>query len=365
MTIRYMEPLSRAWLRMKILLFRPFDIGAWFVLGFTAFLVSLSEGGSSGSSGLQNRFGNDFEGQDLSDLTSGFRDSFSSLMDSASGLWLGLGLGLVMLILIGALFFLLLFLWLSCRGKFMFLDNLVHNRTKISQPWSEYSTQADSLFLWQIVYTLVTLTILGFFVLLGFAVFGPLTVGNVSWVITVPLIMLGGTIAFMYFVAIMYVEYFLTAFVVPIMHKNRCSTMQAWSRFLVLFRVHPGSFVLSGLFYLLFSILGGIALFIGGVMTCCLGLLLMVIPYIGSVVTLPYSVTQRYFTLDFLGQFGDDYRLLDGPQDSPDREPGGDSGKNKVDEPSDNLIEFHDDGTVVGPEDVSEDGSLDEPRPQD
>ncbi len=356
MTIRYSEPLSRAWLRMKILLFRPFDIGAWFVLGFSAFLISLAEGSSGGGSSgsnWHNSINFDLEDPGLGDLSSSLKEAFGSIMDSANGPWLGLGMGLVLLLLFVGLFLLLLFLWLSCRGKFMFLDNLVHNRTKVSQPWSEFAPQADSLFLWQLVYTLATITILGLLALLGFAVFVPLAAGDVGWIITAPLAILAGTIAFMFFVALMYVEYFLTAFVVPIMHKNRCGTMQGWSHFLGLFREHPGSFVLSGMFYLLISILGGLALLIGGAVTCCLGLLLMVIPYIGSVVTLPYSVTLRYFTLDFLGQFGDDYRLLAPVHDGP----GG--------PPHEELIKFHDDGTVVGPEDVGQDGSADEPRTQD
>src|SRR4030042_3895387 len=51
MTILFMEPLSRAWGRMKIALFRPFDIHKWFVVGFNAFLAGLMDasGGSGGS----------------------------------------------------------------------------------------------------------------------------------------------------------------------------------------------------------------------------------------------------------------------------------------------------------------------------
>ena len=41
MSIEYIEALSRAWNRMTTALFEPFDIGKWFVLGFTAFLAGL------------------------------------------------------------------------------------------------------------------------------------------------------------------------------------------------------------------------------------------------------------------------------------------------------------------------------------
>ena len=59
MNISYSKPLSSAWLRMKILLFRPFDIGLWFVLGFSAFLASLAEGFGSGGGNLGNKFSGD------------------------------------------------------------------------------------------------------------------------------------------------------------------------------------------------------------------------------------------------------------------------------------------------------------------
>ncbi len=370
MTIRYSEPLSHAWLRMKMLLFRPFNVGAWFVLGFGTFLISLAESTGAGSgSNLQERFTTDFDGQDFNDITGNFNETFSALMDTAGGLWLGLGMGLMVLLLVGVLFFLILFLWLSCRGRFMFVDNLIHQRSKISQPWSEFAAQADSLFLWQIAYSLITLTIVGVFGLMGIVFFLPLLAGDAGWLVTVPLVIFGGTMAFMYFIAMMYIDYFLTAFIVPIMHRRKCSTTQAWKIFLPLFHKHPGSFVLSGLFYLVISFFGGLAMFIVGVLTCCLGLLMMVIPYIGSVITLPYTVTLRYFTLNFLSQFGDEYCLL-GPQPSNPEHKSEDGFKDtqpeaEVTDSQDNLIEFNDNGTVIGPEDIGENGSTQEPRPQD
>ena len=42
MTIQYIEPLNRAWGRMKTALFKPFDIHKWFVVGFNAFLAGIA-----------------------------------------------------------------------------------------------------------------------------------------------------------------------------------------------------------------------------------------------------------------------------------------------------------------------------------
>ncbi|MBN1557370.1 MAG: DUF4339 domain-containing protein, partial [Lentisphaerae bacterium] len=41
-----------AWQGMKSILFRPFEIGKWFALGFAAWLASLGQGGGSGGGNL-------------------------------------------------------------------------------------------------------------------------------------------------------------------------------------------------------------------------------------------------------------------------------------------------------------------------
>ena len=39
------EPVSPALERVKLMLFQPFDLGKWFVIGFCAWLAFLGEGG--------------------------------------------------------------------------------------------------------------------------------------------------------------------------------------------------------------------------------------------------------------------------------------------------------------------------------
>lgn len=46
---QYIAPTSRAFGRMTTILFRPFDLGKWFVLGFSAWLATLLDGGGSSS----------------------------------------------------------------------------------------------------------------------------------------------------------------------------------------------------------------------------------------------------------------------------------------------------------------------------
>ena len=51
-----------------------------------------------------------------------------------------------------AIFFVVVFvvgvvcLWLSSRGRFMFLDGLVRNRGAVVEPWREFRREGNSLF---------------------------------------------------------------------------------------------------------------------------------------------------------------------------------------------------------------------------
>jgi hypothetical protein len=106
---------------------------------------------------------------------------------------------------------------------------------------------------------------------------------------------------------------FLTDFIVPIMYKNTISSTEAWKQFLPLVNEHLWYFILYGLFK---TVLWTIAVFVivmGGIFTCCIGFILLVIPYIGSVVMLPVAYTFRAFSVDFLQQFGPDFTIFPSP----------------------------------------------------
>ena len=45
MYISVVDPIGRAFERTKLMLFKPFDIGKWFVMGFALWLAQLGQGG--------------------------------------------------------------------------------------------------------------------------------------------------------------------------------------------------------------------------------------------------------------------------------------------------------------------------------
>jgi len=363
MNITYTPHLDRAWQRMKTTLFGPLDLGKWFALGFTAWLAQLASGGGGGGSS-STRISNKLDRTDWHDWGSSTADTVRDFLSE------GIAIVVVAFVVIVILVIAVVVLWISSRGRFMFLDNLVHDRSRVVAPWAEYRAEGNSLFLWQIGYTLIVMFVLGLLVAAGVLLFVPAVALELPAIATLPLAILTGTVAFIVIVALAYIEFFLNHFVVPVMYRERVACMAAWSRFLSLFKEHPGSFVAYGLLHLLIMIIGGLVFFVGGLLTCCVGLLLMVLPYIGTVVTLPLPVLSRFWDLEFLGQFGDDWRLLpldpvpgDDPQPGP--YPGPEPSSEPVDDGAQPLVEFDTDGTVIGPEDVGEDAGDPEPRSED
>lgn len=301
MNIDYFNPFSKAWERMTNALFRPFDIGKWFALGFTAFLSQLLDGGFNGWTfpGSSNRGG----GTNMPDI---------GRIPERTADWIHSHPLLVAVILMGVFIFLaiILFLtWLSSRGAFMFLDNVVHNRALVAKPWREYKIQGDSLFLWRvgfgIVVTLLMLaSLVVFLILIVYAARGYNIPQNIAGIIIIGLLwLLGSLIAG-------YISLFTYSFVVPIMYRHNMRILQAWRKFLPILKSHFIYFILYGLLFFLLIIVIGIAAFLTGCLTCCIAFIIMSIPYIGSVFLLPVSFTLRAFSLEFLAQWGADYSVF-------------------------------------------------------
>jgi hypothetical protein len=309
MSITYLEPFGRAWERMKLALFRPFDLHKWFVVGFNAFLAGLAESRNGSAVGREH---GDITFREFLDLPSRAWD----WLTGHPGWFIAIGFLAAVAIAIG-----IVLLWLSSRGKFMFLDNVVHNRAEIAKPWREYRREGDSLFLWRLVFGFVSIAIFVAFIVFFFV--GARQLYDVGFGRRVPILFLIGMgLAFLFLLIIIaYISLFLNDFVVPIMGKDRLSTVAGWRRFLPLLGHHPFHFILYGLLIFVLYVLFVVVVIFAGLMTCCIGWLLLVIPYIGTVVTLPFWYTLRAFSLEFLGQFGPEYVMSPAPQVEPEAAP--------------------------------------------
>ncbi|NIM91639.1 MAG: hypothetical protein GTO17_11910 [Candidatus Aminicenantes bacterium] len=300
MNIAYIEPLGRAWTRMKLALFKPFDLHKWFVVGFSAFLAGLAEGPrGSGSSGARG----------VGDL------SFREFLDLPNKAWEWLmshpGWFALILFIIGVITVVVITLtWLSSRGNFMFLDNVVHDKAEIAKPWKHYRTEGNSLFLWRVGFGFICLALFIMFIVFFFATASHLYEGGFYQRVPIGFIVGMAFLFFFMIIIVGYISMFLKNFVVPIMYKNNITATRGWGRFLSLFSQHPFHFILYGLFVLGLTILVGIIIILAGLLTCLIGFVVLIIPYIGIVATLPIWYTYRAFSLEYLAQFGPEYELF-------------------------------------------------------
>lgn len=298
MKIKFIEPISCGWNRMTNALFKPFDLGKWFIIGFTTFLADLTDwhGGSGGGGGKGKGRA------DLDDLVEFPHNAWNWLMDHP---------GWFTLIIAGIIFLIgviILLTWLSSRGKFMFLDNAVHNRAMVTQPWREYKRHGNSLFIWRFFFGLLCLTL---FILIMIQVFYLIIDINESGFMSQLLPVIGyAIIIFAVMLITGYISLFLTDFVVPIMYINNISAIKAWQRFLSLFSKYWLYFTMYGLLVFILYFFGIMLIIMAGFLTCCLGFILLIIPFINSVITLPFSYFFRSFSLEFLEQFGPEFKVF-------------------------------------------------------
>ena len=342
MRISYSRPLGQAWAHMTGLLLRPIDLGRWCVLGFTAFLAGLVGGDGAGSSGWRLQEALDLEpDRPLREWPDAALDA---LRDLAFDGWI---VALVAVLVLAGLVVALVLTWVGSRGQFMFLDNLAHRRAEVTEPWRRFRAEGNSLFLWQLVYGLVVMVVLALIAGAAIVAVAALDTGEAGSLALLPVFVVLGTAGFLLVAGLAYVEFFLLHLVVPIMHRRRIGCTAAWGVFGAEFRRRPWPFVLYGLLHLALGLAAGAAILGAGLLTCCIGLLLLAIPYLGTVLTLPLPVFVRYLDLVWLEQFGPGLAALPGAATAAG------SGQ------------FEGDGAVVRTEDFGPDTGGDEPRAQD
>lgn len=293
-----LEPLSRALDWTGQVLFRPFDIKKWFVLGFCAWLSQLGQGG--GGSSNWNLSGDEA------------RYKVERAHDWALA-HLGLVIFIAVTLVVLGIVLILLFTWLSSRGKFMFVDGVVRDRGAVVEPWHRFRQLGNSLFFFRVVFGICAFIVIGATVgMMALSLFAlgiderDPGAGVLAFIILWILVIMA--LAF----AVALVALAVHDFVVPIMWVRGSRVMDAWSEFLTLLSGRPGVFFLYVLLRFLVAVVVIAISCIVVCVTCCVA----AIPYIGTVLLLPLHVFHRSFSLYFLSQFGPDYAPL-GPVKQP------------------------------------------------
>lgn len=301
--IEFIRPTSLSYARMKAILFSPFDAGKWFVLGFTAWLAGLLDGGGSSGGGG----GDDFGDEDLGEES--FQEFYEESKEWVMENWEWIvGIGSVVFLVILAICIALL--WVSSRGKFLFLDNVVHNRALVVEPWKRFRYVANSLFWWRLGFGIVSaIVLLGILGVAAVYVIGRIEAEAWSTEATLITILLGGLFV-AGLVLVGYISTLLEDFVIPIMYQRSLAATAAWRVFLDLHGQRWGTFFLYFLWVMLLGLATGLLVLAFGMATCCIGFLVLAIPYLGTVLLLPVLVVFRALGPEFLRQFGREWDIL-------------------------------------------------------
>ncbi len=295
--VSVIDPISPAIERVKTILFRPFDFGKWFVIGFCAWLAYLGRGGGGGGGGPNFQHGGEPE--------QAIEQARHFIIENL--FWI-VPVAVFVVALIIVLW--LVIAWLSSRGRFMFLHCVANNIAEVTIPWTKFRQHGNSLF--------------GFRVVLGLIGFGvialPLVVAIGLIVLMVhrggPHIMpiMGVVMVFLIIVilslAFFLIQKFTTDFVVPIMflRKERC--VAAWREFLTTLSANKGRFALYILFQIVIGLCVTMIVFALVCVTCCCAGCILAIPYVGTVLLLPILIFERSYSLYYLRQFGPQFDVF-------------------------------------------------------
>lgn len=291
--IRYGEPIRCAWGRMVAILFRPFRLSKWMGMGFTAWLAGLMQGGCNIN--VPSR---------LIERSWSSEEAMAFLREYALVILAVVLLGLLLAMVVGTLL-----LWLSARGKFMFLDNALGDRAEIKAPWAQFRPQGNSLFAWWLVFWSVALLAILLVAGLGGGCWVPWLRHKQALGLAVGGSVVAGLVMLVLLLALGYIQLFLEDFVIPLMLAQETTARQAWRRFGALFAEQPGAFLLYGLVKFGLSLGVTLALLLAMLLTCCCLALVMMVPFIGTVVLLPLLLFYRLIGPEFLSQFCEEFGM--------------------------------------------------------
>jgi hypothetical protein len=305
-SLSVVEPVGKAFEWTLRVLFRPLDPGKWFTIGFCAWLAFFGESGGGfhvpGGGGHGRHGGGDLRAQ---------WDEFHRFL-MANLYWI---IPVVAAVMILSIALMVLFIWLSSRGKFMFLHCVAQDKAEVSWPWNHYGGSGNSLFRFRLVVALLTfVVILPFVCLAGFALIRLFMHSHSEFDLGLFLLLVGSVLLiFLLAIVCWVVKRIIEDFLVPIMYQRGILWREGWSETAALISGNAGVFILYFLFRIVLGIAAGIVVLAVVLLTCCIAGCLMLIPYIGTVIMLPILVFYRAYSAFFLAQFGPQYDVFAGP----------------------------------------------------
>ncbi len=293
MEISFTDPLVRAWRRMVYILFAPFDLVKWLLLAFSAWIAGLAR--SCNWPGSRIEAADPPHLDDLRDFFHYIAGHWERLLETAW--WLPVAMSALAIVVAAVL----AVLWVSSRGKFIFLDNVIRNRAEIVVPWQRMRRLGNSLFIWRVAFAAVCTV---FSALLG-SLFVVLTWDGGLGGLSLAAIGIAALAGLVFSVVAALVLLCLDSFVVPIMYQFNLSATAAWRYLVPWLAAHAGWFML----YAILVLVASFFYFLGACLLCLGTCSVAFWPYVDAVLMLWLLVAFRLFSIEFLAQFHPDFNL--------------------------------------------------------
>ena len=283
----------------------PLRFEKWVLLGLVAFLDQCGRSlpGGGGSTGGGDSHGPRVPGGlpgDAADLAALAERATTWLSTHAAAVALGSVFGLLALALVVAVI-----LWLNARGVFMYLDGVATGRAEVGRSWRQHAVAASSYFGWSVGISLAgvfaVLLAAGLVVATAMAFVAGRLQGTGGWLAVAAMLpVLALLLLALPLLGLARVA--LRDFVAPLQLACGlpCGAAARVLESLVL--QHPGAFVLYLLLKLLFVVVAGLVIAVGGCVTCCIGF----VPVVMQVVFQPLFFFERAFSVCLLRQMGHD-----------------------------------------------------------
>jgi len=306
-SVSVVEPVGKAFDWTLQVLFRPLDPGKWFTIGFCAWLAFFGESG--GGFHFPGGGGRGGRGGGPGGVRAEVERAYDYLMTNLY--WI---LPVVVVLILVTIAFMVLFTWLSSRGKFMFLHCVAQNKAEVRAPWSQYGQLGDSLFRLRVVLALLCLAaILPVLGLAAYALFRLFMHSKPD--VGLVLLLVGSLLLFLLLaIAFWLVKRIIEDFLIPIMYAREFLWREGCREAVSLISANLGIFVLYFLFQIVLGMATGIIVVAVILFTCCIAGCLMLIPYIGTVLLLPVLVFYRAYSAFFLARFGPQYDVFAVPK---------------------------------------------------
>ena len=299
--VSVLDPVGQAIGHVRQMLFTPFDLSKWFIVGFCAWLAYL------GRSGFPNFNFNFNNGRHPFGPDGPAMPAMKETVISHLPVIFIMAAILIPIVIIISL----ILCWLQSRGQFMFVHCVAGNVAEITIPWKKFSRHGNSLFLFKFVLwitgMLLILIPVAIIIIIGISIHaaGSSAMGAAGIIASVFGI-------FVIVAAFILVDKFTNDFVVPIMFMQTSSIIAGWRTFLAMLGNNKVRFLLYILFQIAISIVISFIILMICLVGCCFccASILLLIPYIGTVILLPLLAFKRAYSLFYLSQFGPQFDVF-------------------------------------------------------